>query len=78
MKVLAFGIARDILGDSQITVSSSDLKTVVDLRSYLDRTYPQFSALNSLAIAVNEEYAEGNVELNDDDVVALIPPVSGG
>ena len=34
--------------------------------------------IDSYAIAVNEEYAEGEIVLKESDVVAIIPPVSGG
>jgi molybdopterin converting factor small subunit len=34
--------------------------------------------LTSVRVAVNEEFAEGSHELRGGEVVALIPPVSGG
>jgi molybdopterin converting factor small subunit len=34
--------------------------------------------LANAAIAVNEEYVDGDVRLQPGDTVALIPPVSGG
>jgi len=40
--------------------------------------YPKLDKLNSYAIAVNESYAEDEVILKEGDVVAIIPPVSGG
>ena len=40
--------------------------------------FPQLQNLNSYAIAVNEEYAEDALTLKNGDIVAIIPPVSGG
>ena len=42
------------------------------------KKYPLFSEMDSFAIAVNESYAEQGLVLSDNDVVAIIPPVSGG
>jgi sulfur-carrier protein len=79
MKVLTFGIATDIIGLIEIDVELTDNDyTVGELRKYLISGYPRLAELRSLAIAVNEQYAENDCRLNDKDVVALIPPVSGG
>ena len=78
MKVLSFWIAKDILGKSSFELEEYQGKTVGEFRQYLNQTHPEFTKLNTLAIAVNEEYAEDTAELNASDVVALIPPVSGG
>jgi len=44
----------------------------------ISKTYPEFSKLSSLAVAVNSEYAQDDVPLNRNDEIAIIPPVSGG
>ncbi|MBO6516332.1 MAG: MoaD/ThiS family protein [Bacteroidia bacterium] len=78
MKVLTFGITREIIGAAEITLSGNSVTSVEQLRSVLTERYPKLSQLNSLAIAVNEVYANDEIQLNEEDVVALIPPVSGG
>ncbi|WP_339655033.1 MoaD/ThiS family protein [uncultured Maribacter sp.] len=80
MNVLFFGIAKDIVGSSQITFSDElkQLNSVADLKAQLIRSYPEFSRLTSIAVAVNSEYAEDDVFLTVDDEIAIIPPVSGG
>ena len=79
MKVLTFGIATDIIGLIEMDVEvSSDEYTVGELRNNLISRYPKLAELRSLAFAVNEQYAENECRLNDKDVIALIPPVSGG
>jgi molybdopterin synthase sulfur carrier subunit len=80
MEVLFFGIAKDIVGSSQITFSD-ELKSpssVAALKAQLIDAYPEFSKLTSLAVAVNSEYAEDDVSLTANDEIAIIPPVSGG
>ncbi len=48
------------------------------LKSKLLDTYPDFSKLKSLRIAVNEAYGNEELVLTERDEVVLIPPVSGG
>ena len=81
MKVLLFGVTKDIIGSSILDVSNfttNTEKTVGDLYTYLQEKYPELKKLSSLAIAVNSAYAEHNITLKETDEVALIPPVSGG
>ena len=53
--------------------------SVVELRRLLPRLKPELSnVVDGTAIAVNMEYADDGRELQEGDVVALIPPVSGG
>ena len=52
--------------------------TVLILKKAVLNAYPQFEKLNSLAIAVNNEYADDDLIITPQDEVVLIPPVSGG
>tara|TARA_R110002033_G_scaffold28871_1_gene64777 strand:+ start:39905 stop:40147 length:243 start_codon:yes stop_codon:yes gene_type:complete len=80
MKVLLFGIAKDIIGASEFEVPSKPKhpSTVLELKAVLVRLFPDFGKLSSFAVAVNSEYADEGVSLNKSDEIAIIPPVSGG
>lgn len=81
MKVLLFGITRDIIGSSELDLpeqTAARLKSVNELKEYITGEYPALNKLTSMAIAVNNEYAEGKALIRDTDEIALIPPVSGG
>ena len=79
MEILLFGITREIVGDSVLKIPEhANLRDVNDLRAWLDERYPQFKGLSSLAIAINQEYAQNNDLLPPGAEIALIPPVSGG
>ncbi|RRQ48930.1 MoaD/ThiS family protein [Maribacter algicola] len=80
MDLLFFGIAKDIVGKSQMIMDFGEdsPNSVADLKQALKKRYPEFSKLSSLAIAVNSEYADDDVQLKSNDEVAIIPPVSGG
>ncbi|MET6999789.1 molybdopterin converting factor subunit 1 [Chitinophaga defluvii] len=77
MKVLLFGIVKDIVTAPVITVTE-DITTVGDLKHWLFRQYPALQNLRSLMIAVNSAYAGNEQVLIPGDEVAVIPPVSGG
>ncbi|MBG9987352.1 MoaD/ThiS family protein, partial [Facklamia sp. DSM 111018] len=51
--------------------------TVRQLREELEKNY-SLSSVSSIMIAVNEEFATDEEIIREGDVVALIPPVSGG
>ena len=78
IKVLFFGITTDLLETSSLDLELTDEITVVGFKSLMKEKYPQLKNINSYAISVNEAYAEDDLILKDGDVVAVIPPVSGG
>jgi molybdopterin synthase sulfur carrier subunit len=77
VNVLAFGIAKDIVGGSSVSVETEG-STVDDLKQSLQQQFPSLQQLSSYMIAVNNEYVRSNVTLSEGDEVAIIPPVSGG
>jgi len=80
MEILLFGIAKDIVGQSELQISNTNdvPKSVQELKDFLKRKFPEFGKLSSFAVAVNSEYVKDNVALNSNDEIAIIPPVSGG
>jgi len=72
-----YGIAKDITGGSSLTIDEG-VSTVDDLLKYLRLKYPAFIDLTSLLVAINDEYAQVNDQIDEKDSVAIIPPVSGG
>lgn len=78
VQLLAFGIARDIIGSSIVSLSYHSAMTVASLRADLLQKYPALGELKALAFAVNSTYAQDAQEIFPGDEVALIPPVSGG
>ena len=79
LKILAFGIAKDIVGDSEIEISVADENAnVLSFKKELLAQFPDFEKLYSLRVAVNAEYVDDSFELSQNDEIVLIPPVSGG
>ena len=78
MKILAFGIVKDIFDNSMIEFVSENTLTVRTLKAGMEEKYPRLSQLGSYMIAVNNEYASDDADIAESDEVAVIPPVSGG
>lgn len=77
-KINLFGITRDIVGNSVTEINMEQLSDVQAVLNKLKLIFPKLQAIKSLMVAVNSEYAEGNLLLTEQDEIALIPPVSGG
>ncbi len=77
IQVLLFGITRDIIGKGVIDLNVSESTSVYDLKKQLMLKHKKLNTYN-FSVAVNETYVEEDQVLKDNDIVALIPPVSGG
>jgi molybdopterin converting factor subunit 1 len=77
-RIKAFGISREIIGDRFLEIELPGGYPVVNLKKELFSRYPKLTELRSLYVAVNNEYAADDLVLQEDDEIALIPPVSGG
>ena len=78
LKVLLFGISKELIGETRMVFSISPKTTILEFQTQLKKQYPQVTEINSYAIAVNESYASNETVLKENDIVAIIPPVSGG
>jgi len=76
--IITYGIATEIIGVKKKTISLPSPLTIGRAKEYLVKSYPRFEDLASLSFAVSEEYRADEFELNDNDELIIIPPVSGG
>ena len=77
VKVLLFAAARRWTGTAELSFSAAAGARAADV--YLE---PRLAGLlphrRTLRLAVNEEFVGDGHALKDGDVVAVLPPVSGG
>lgn len=78
IKVLFFGITTDLVQMLETSFHLEENATIKVCKESLQESYPTLKNINSYAIAVNETYANDDFILQQGDVVAIIPPVSGG
>jgi sulfur-carrier protein len=74
LKVVMFGRLADIAGNS---VSINDVADTDSLVNSLHKKYPALADAKYV-IAVNKKVIKENTVLNNDSIVALLPPFSGG
>jgi len=78
-KVLLFAQLVDEAGQREFMLDLPNDATVSDAIDALARRMQTIAPLrNPIAIAVNQRYVTPDYDLMDGDVIALIPPVSGG
>lgn len=78
IKVLFFGITTDLTEEKEIILNVNDNLSFSELKDMLKSKYKKLEKLDSYAFAVNEEYVNYDIFLKPNDVIAVIPPVSGG
>ncbi|MGB5242624.1 MAG: MoaD/ThiS family protein [Lutimonas sp.] len=78
VKTLFFGIARDIVGENELLIDLDGTKTILDLEMLLINRYPNLSDIKNFAFAVNEVYVDRDHSIQQNDLIAILPPVSGG
>lgn len=79
VRVLFFGAAADRAGTREVEVPVDGGATLDDLWPLLEDRHPGLSPMrDTLAFAVNGEYARMDAPVSPGDEVAVLPPVSGG
>jgi len=75
VKVLFFGKLTDITGNEQLTIEGIDYSN--QLIENLEFKFPKIKN-NIYSIAVNNKMIFNSIKLENGDVIALMPPFSGG
>lgn len=79
VRVLLFASLRELAATGELALELDSDAQVGEVLARLRERMPKAEGLlDRSALAVNEEYASANARLRDGDVVAVIPPVSGG
>jgi molybdopterin converting factor subunit 1 len=77
--VKLFASFREAAGEPESQVDVAPGTTISQLWSGLVETHPRLQPLSgSAAFALNGRYTREDAALGDGDVVAFLPPVSGG
>jgi sulfur-carrier protein len=75
-KILFFAHLRDEVGEESVTIDAAG-KTVAEVKTLVAEQY-KVQKLDNAMTAINEEFAPNDEVIKEGDVIAFIPPVSGG
>lgn len=77
IRVLLFAELEERAGQRELELNSNEM-SVAEIRDWVKDNYPDASGIERAMAAVNEDYAEESTLVHTDDIIAFIPPVSGG
>ena len=81
MKIKYFAWIKDITKNDEEEINLIEVDNLKKLKNFLIAKYPDLKKYFNkevLRFAVNQEYVFENIKLNQDDEIAIFPPVSGG
>ncbi|MDZ5471746.1 molybdopterin converting factor subunit 1 [Bacillus sp. 31A1R] len=75
-KIMFFAHLREAVGEESISIDVAG-RSVAELKELLANQY-QLNQLDTVMTAINEEFATNEEIIQQGDIIAFIPPVSGG
>ena len=81
MKIIEFSCSKDITNLPEELKDPNEIKNLDSLKKYIVSKYPDLKKhldQEILRFAVNQEYIVENIDLKENDEIAVFPPVSGG
>tara|TARA_Y100001970_G_scaffold284029_1_gene400550 strand:- start:8178 stop:8423 length:246 start_codon:yes stop_codon:yes gene_type:complete len=81
MKVIYFAWIKEITKIEEEMIINNEIQNLDNFKKYLIKKYPNLKKHiqdGILRFAVNQDYIVDDIELFNDDEIAVFPPVSGG
>ena len=79
MKVLFFGMLKDVVGRAEDSLDLETGATLGEVFDYYGSRYPRLRQMaGNILLARNQEFASPATQIDGGDEIAFLPPVSGG
>jgi molybdopterin converting factor subunit 1 len=79
VKVLFFGMLKDIVGRAEDHIEVADGARLESVFTRYARQFPRLTDLeSSIVLALNQEFRDRSAAIREGDEIAFLPPVSGG
>jgi len=79
IRVLFFGVLKDVVGRSEDSLEAADGWLLEDVFDHYVRQFPRLGEMkSSIVFARNQHFSAASAAVVDGDEVAFLPPVSGG
>jgi len=79
VKVLFFGLLKDVTGRAEDQLEMGDHATLASVFEHYTARFPELRELSGkILFARNQEFATPGTQLAENDEIAFLPPVSGG
>lgn len=80
IQILFFAKARELSGKNQAIISVSSIVSFENLLNVIVKEFDLAAIKHCCVLSVNEEYVNSDdiLHLKQGDIVAVIPPISGG
>ncbi|QCR32367.1 molybdopterin converting factor subunit 1 [Lysinibacillus sp. SGAir0095] len=76
IKILLFASLQEEIGSDSLLLEDTEC-TVKEVKNFIESKYP-YVDLQQVLTAVNEEFSNEETIVKSGDIVAFLPPVSGG
>ena len=75
LEIISFGKIAEVIQSQQLKIP--DVSNTEELKIYLEKSFPLLSKMK-YKLALNKTIVQENLELKNNDTVAIMPPFSGG
>ena len=75
LEIISFGKISEFIHHQQVEISN--VTNTDQLKNYLETSFPELAGMK-YKLAVNQNLIQSNQSLKNEDVVAIMPPFSGG
>ena len=75
IEIISFGKIAELISSQKMQIS--DIKDTDELQTYLENSYPALSGMK-YKLALNKNIIQSTQKIKDQDVIAIMPPFSGG